>query len=265
MGILVNKGVSCYSLTLSSIVCKLPVDNAVVRGPTSVYSAHEGVCQFGSGRRTGWAEIFHCHHTSEVWLVGVDPSRCSASPRGWALHPPAHTHTETHTYNNNYQHLWSEGISCWPAATAAQYQVYVQAQTLTAFTGWALSSWRNPSGLTHPFFFSTVQGWSHVWESTNNKNRERLLWVTYMRGGEGEVLISQNRNSKFRKKNGSTAVWVQIAEKKICVTLFKMLNLKICSMLDWTVKPEIGTKSSFLCVYYNWTSFKPNITPQLWL
>lgn len=38
--------------------------------------------------------------------------------------------TETHGAVCNDQSSWSEGISCWPPATAAQYQVYVQTEAL---------------------------------------------------------------------------------------------------------------------------------------
>lgn len=142
------------------------------------------VCQCVKGLCTGWDEIFHCHRTSEAWLAGAGPSRCSATPRGWAPHLPTHNSTHTHTTMIISSHCQG-GISCWPPAMVAQYQVYVQEQPLTA-TGWTLSSWRKPVR-PHPpsffFFFNTVQGWSHVWEGSNNGNRELLLlWVTYTQG-----------------------------------------------------------------------------------
>ena len=222
-----------------SIVCEIPFDSVVVTRPTSVYSAHVGararvcVCQFASG--TCWDETFHCHRTSEAWLVGADPSRCSATPRGWALHPPTHTHThaQAHTYNNNYQDSWSEGKSCWPPATAAQYQVYVQEQTLAAFTGWTLSSRRNLVRSDPPFYLHSTGVKSRL-------RRERIDCFGARTHGGGEVLWF-HKIETLLEENGHTAVSVLNTGETNCATMFKIGR-------NWIVKLS-------LCIYYKWASW----------
>lgn len=192
-----------------SIVCEIPCDSVVVTRPTSVYSAHEGVCvcQFASG--TCWGETFHCHRTSEAWSVGADPSRCSVTPRGWVLHPPTHTHT----YNNNYQDSWSEGKSCWPPATAAQYQVYVQEQTLAAFTGWTLSSWRNLVRSDPPFYLYSTGVKSRL-------RRQRIDCFGSRTHHRGEVFWF-HKTETLLEDYGHTAVRVLNTGETNCVIVFK--------------------------------------------
>lgn len=156
------------------------------------------VCQCVKGSCTGWDEIFHCHHTSEAWLAGGGPSRCSATPRGWAPHPP--THNSTHTHNNNYQQSLSGG----DILLATRHGGSVSGVRAAAA---ARSHRVNPLILektsktppTHPPFFLT----QYKDEVTSEKAAimgTGNFCCFGSRTHKGAVLISQKWNSKIKPK-----------------------------------------------------------------
>ncbi len=69
---------------------------------------------------------------------------------------------------------------------------------------------------------------------------QRTTALGHVRAGGG-VLISQNWNSKFRKK---MVPLLYAYREKNCVTLFKMLKIKVSSMLEWMVKKKPLTRQA---------------------
>lgn len=149
-------------------MCEVPV---VVTRPTSICSAHEGVCVSLD------QVVVPVETKSFIVIVHLKSDWSPQTPIDvqQPLEDKLSILLQTHTRNNNYQHSWSEGISCWPPATAAQYQVYVQKQTHTAFTGCTLSSWRKPVRFDPPisFFFFLTQYKDEVTSEKASNNEKR--------------------------------------------------------------------------------------------
>lgn len=108
------------------------------------------------------------------------------------LHTRAATHAET---DNNHQRSGSQGgISCWPPATVALCQVYVQAQALAAFTGAKpFMTVKLPLGGSRPFIL-WVQGWSHVWQG--KQRRSGIFSLGHVQEG-GKILILSRSDSSY--------------------------------------------------------------------
>ena len=149
------------------------------------------------------------------------------------------SYTQKNTQNNNYQLSGSQRISCWPAATAAQYQVYVLEQSHTA-ARWTFASWRNSLRFEPPFF-STVQEWAHVCEGSREKSHD----CCGSRRWSGRLLISHLWNSKFRVK--MIIVLSVLREKK-----------KLWQLMCWVKSTSFRSSK-----YYN--SCYNNLQHQTWI